>query len=182
MKTTNKAMCGLACSGVLALCGALCVTFFGMRAETSQAESVDGAFVADAASSGMAEVKLGQLAQQKGWNTAVKDFSKRMEADHTKAGNELKDVADRNNVTLPNEVNYADKSTYERLSAYSGKEFDKAYADQMVKDHEKAVAEFKKEASEGENKDLKNFAAQTVPTLESHLQMAQDMKKTVDAE
>lgn len=182
MRMTSKAACGMACGGILLLCGALGVTLFAARAQTSQEQSVDGGFVADASSAGMTEVKLGQLAEQKGWNSAVKDFGKKMEADHSKAGDELKDAADRNNITLPNDMNYANKAEFDKLSALSGKEFDKAYATQMVQDHESAVALFKKESSQGSNKDLKDFATKTLPTLEGHLQMARQMEQTVENE
>jgi putative membrane protein len=183
MKITSKAACGMACSGLLVLCGALGVTVFAARAQTaSQGGSVDGSFVADATSAGMTEVKLGQLAEEKGWNTAVKDFGKKMESDHSKAGDELKDVADRNNITLASDMNDANKSEFSKLSGLSGKEFDKAYATQMVQDHESAVALFKKESSQGSNKDLKSFATKTLPTLEGHLQMARQMEQTVENE
>jgi len=179
MKITGKAACGAVCGGSLVLCGELGIGLFATRAQT---QTVDGSFVADATSAGMTEVKLGQMAEQKGWNTAVKDFGKKMELDHSKAGDELKGVADHNNITLPSDMNYANKSEYEKLSALSGKDFDKAYATQMVQDHESAVALFKKESTQGANKDLKEFAMKTLPTLEGHLQMARQMEQTVESE
>jgi len=147
---------------------------------TARAQS-DEAFAKDAASGGMTEVKLGQLAQQKGSSATVKEFGKRMEMDHTKAGERLKTAASKDNVTLPSDMNAKDRATYERLSKLSGTEFDKAYAQDMVKDHETDVAAFKKEATNGKNPDLKQFASETLPTLEDHLKMAQDMQKSVGA-
>lgn len=174
MRTVNEAAWGVAFGAVLAFCGTW--------AQGATPPTVDGTFVADAASGGIEEVKLGQLAQQKAYNSAVKDFGKRMEMDHSKAADQLKDVASRNKIELPSEMNYDGNATYERLAALSGKDFDKEYAKDMVKDHEKAVAEFKKEASSGSNTDLKNFASQSLPMLESHLQAAREMEKTVENE
>jgi putative membrane protein len=148
---------------------------FGMSA------SPDGAFATKAASGGMAEVKLGRLAQDKGTSNAVTDFGKQMEVDHSKANDQLKNVASRNNVALPIDLSAEDRAEYDRLSGMSGSDFDKAYAEAMVKDHQKDIADFKKEATEGKNPDIKTFATQTLPTLQGHLKGAQAMEQSVVA-
>jgi putative membrane protein len=129
----------------------------------------------------MAEIKLGELAEQKGSNTLVKEFGKRMATDHAKAGSLLQEVASRNKISLPSGMDKKDRDTYDRLSKLSGAEFDKAYARHMVADHEKDVAAFKKEATGGSNPDIKKFAAETLPTLEDHLKHARLMQKNVNA-
>jgi putative membrane protein len=139
----------------------------------------DSAFAKDAASGGAAEVKLGELAQQKGTNDSVKQFGKRMETDHTAAGDKLKDVASKDGMTLPNGMSQEDQAEYDRLSKLSGHEFDQAYAQAMVQDHQKDISAFQHEANSGMNPDLKNFASETLPTLQDHLRMAQDMQKNV---
>lgn len=143
--------------------------------------STDTTFARKAASGGMAEVKLGQLAQEKGSSDAVKEFGRRMEADHSKAGDQLKDVASKSNITLPTDLDRKDQATYDRLSKLSGIAFDRAYARGMVADHRNDIADFKKEADTGTNPDLKNFASQTLPTLEDHLKQAREMEKSVEA-
>lgn len=137
----------------------------------------DEAFAKDAASGGMAEVKLGELAQEKGASSTVKEFGKRMETDHSKADDRLKSVASKDNISLPSDMSAKDRATYDRLSKLSGTEFDRAYALDMVKDHESDVAAFKKEAANGTNADMKQFASETLPTLEDHLKLARDMEK-----
>ncbi|HZS44585.1 MAG TPA: DUF4142 domain-containing protein [Blastocatellia bacterium] len=129
-------------------------------------------FVEDAAKGGMAEVQLGQLAVQKASSPDVKNFGQRMIDDHSKANNELKDLASRKSMTIPTAVDPKDKATMDRLSKLSGKAFDRAYMDDMVKDHEKDVAEFRNEASNGKDADIKSWASKTLPTLEDHLKMA----------
>src|ERR1700751_571045 len=57
--------------------------------------SADETFAKKAAEGGMAEVKLGQLAEERGLNPAVKNFGRRMVQDHSKANNELKDVTSK---------------------------------------------------------------------------------------
>ena len=141
----------------------------------------DTKFAKDAAAGGMAEVKLGQLAQEKSSNDAVKNFAKRVVDDHSKAGEHLKEVAAKNNITLPSRLKAQDQTTYEKLSKLSGAAFDRAYARDMVNDHTKDVGDFRKEASNGKNDDIKNFASQTLPTLEDHLKMAREVLHTVSA-
>jgi putative membrane protein len=141
--------------------------------------SSDQAFAKRAAEGGMAEVKLGQLAQEKGSSQAVKDFGKRMVDDHNKANDQLKQAASKQSIDLPSDVKPRDKAQYDKLSKLSGTDFDRAYARMMVRDHNKDVAEFQREANNGKDSDLKSFASSTLPTLQDHLKMARDMEKEV---
>ena len=147
---------------------------------TNTKSSADENFAKKAAEGGMAEVKLGQLAEEKGSNPAVKNFGRRMVQDHSKANNELKDVTSKENIPLPNEMDKSDQATYDRLSKLSGDAFDRAYARDMVKDHSKDVSEFQKEAKNGKDESIKNFAAQTLPTLQNHLDQARQMEQAVN--
>jgi putative membrane protein len=147
---------------------------------TNTKSSADENFAKKAAEGGMAEVKLGQLAEEKGSSPAVKNFGRRMVQDHSKANNELKDVTSKENIPLPNEMDKSDQATYDRLSKLSGDAFDRAYARDMVKDHSKDVSEFQEEAKNGKDESIKNFAAQTLPTLQNHLDQARQMEQAVN--
>jgi putative membrane protein len=140
----------------------------------------DNSFAQKAAQGDMAEVKLGELAEQKGTIPDVKNFGKRMVQDHSKNSQELQNVASRENVALPSQVNKTDQNTYDRLSKLSGEAFDRAYARDMVKDHTHDVSEFQKEANDGRNAAIKNYAAQTVPVLQTHLDLAKQMQEAVN--
>jgi putative membrane protein len=156
----------------------------GRLASASSSQPVpeaDSNFASKAAAGGMAEVEMGQLAADKGTNDAVKAFGQRMVTDHSKAGDKLKDVAAKEGLTLPSEITKADQREYDRLSKLSGKDFDQAYAQAMVKDHVNDVAEFKKEAMSGGDPSLKQFATDTLPTLQDHLKQAKEMARTVAA-
>jgi putative membrane protein len=142
----------------------------------------DERFVRDAGSGGMAEVKLGQLAQEKGSNEAVKNFGKRMVEDHRKAAEDLKAAASQSGVTVPTKINARDEATYNRLSRMSGAAFDREYAKEMVTDHAHDVAEFRKEAVSGKDASIKEFASQTLPTLRDHLKQAREMEKAVSSQ
>ena len=140
---------------------------------TSLSSSGDRKFVEKAAAGGMAEVKLGQLAVDKGSSQAVKDFGKRMVDDHGKANDELKQLANQKGVTLPTTMDKSSQKEYDKLSKMSGADFDREYMKHMVSDHKKDVSEFKSQANKAKDPDVKQFAQKTLPTLEEHLKLAQ---------
>ena len=118
----------------------------------------------DAAQGGMAEVELGKLATEKASSDDVKKFGQRMVDDHTKAGDQLKQVASTQGITLPQGLSAKDKLTKEHLSKLSGEQFDKAYMADMVKDHTQDVADFQRESQSGSDPAVKDFASQTLPS------------------
>ena len=136
----------------------------------------DTTFVNKAAQGGMAEVSLGQLASSKGTNSDVKAFGDRMVTDHSRLNDELKQFAQSKGVTLPADVDQESKDTADKLSKASGKEFDKAYIDDMAKDHEKDVKEFEKQSKDTKDPDLKAWVTKSLPTLQDHLKMAKETK------
>lgn len=139
---------------------------------------MDKAFVRQALQGGMAEVQLGQLALQKSSNPDVKQFAQKMVDDHTKLGNEMKQVAQQMNVKAPDSLSGKDKSTISKLNALNGDEFDKAYIKDMVKDHKKDDSEFKQEAQSTQNPQLKQMVIQSDQMIESHLQQIQQIAQT----
>jgi putative membrane protein len=158
---------------------ALAQTNAGKPDQAQNHTRMDDQFAKEAASGGMAEVKLGQLAQEKGSNEAVKNFGSRMVNDHSKAADELKAAATQSNINLPSKLNARDEATYNRLSRMSGSAFDREYAKTMVTDHTQDVAEFRKEAIDGQDASIRNFASETLPTLQEHLKQAREMEKAV---
>lgn len=138
----------------------------------------DKKFVKDAALGGMAEVELGKLATQKAASDAVKQFGQKMVDDHTKANEQLKEVAGKENITIPDSLDSKHQSRIEKLSKLTGPNFDKAYIKDQVKDHKQDVSEFKSEADNGSDPNIKQFASNTLPILEQHLTLAKDLSKT----
>jgi len=107
----------------------------GEKSHSLMNGTMDATFAKKAAAGGIAEVKLGQLAQERGSSEPVKAFGKRMETDHSKAADQLKEVASKNNIALPTDMDKKDQATYDRLSKLAGTAFDRAYARDMVVDH-----------------------------------------------
>ena len=130
-------------------------------------------FVHEAAIGGMTEVKLGNLAQQQASNAQVKQFGARMVKDHSKANDELKQLASRKGIEVPADLDSKHQKDVDQLQKKQGAEFDRAYMDHMVKDHKKDIAEFRKQASSGKDPEIKAFAAKSLPTLQEHLKMAE---------
>ena len=133
----------------------------------------DAKFAVAAANGGMAEVELGQLAQQKAVNGKVKDFGAMMVTDHTKANNEMMALAKSKGITLPTAIGSDEQKTKDGLSAKSGADFDKAYVSNMIDDHKNDIKEFEDASKNCKDADLKAFAVKTLPTLKMHLDAIQ---------
>lgn len=139
----------------------------------------DSKFAVEAASGGMAEVEMGQMAQDKSTDSKVKAFGAMMITDHTKANNELKALAASKNITLPAAPGEDEQKIKEDLAKKSGKDFDKAYVDEMVKDHQKDVKFFEDARSTVKDPDLLAFIDKTLPVLKKHLQHIESINKQV---
>ncbi|HEY3097934.1 MAG TPA: DUF4142 domain-containing protein [Methylomirabilota bacterium] len=139
----------------------------------------DQHFMKGAAEGNMAEVQLGQLASQRANSDTVKQFGKRMADDHQKAADELKQLASQKGVAVPTSLDRGHQRLYDRLSKLNGAAFDRAYMKEMVKDHDRDVKAFQKEADSGKDPDLKAWAAKTLPTLKEHQQQAKQVYASV---
>jgi putative membrane protein len=145
----------------------------------SALSDADKEFITKAGMGGMAEVQMGNLALQKATHADVKAFAQRMVTDHSKANDELSQLATAKGVALPTELAGDHKAAFDHLSSLSGAEFDKAYMQHMVEDHDKDVAEFDKASTSATDADVKTWAGKTLPTLQSHQQQAKDTARKV---
>lgn len=134
----------------------------------------DARFARKAATGGMLEVELGKIAVQKASSEKVKQFGQRMIDDHSKAADDLKGIAAKDNITLPTELSPRQKAIVDRFASMSGTGFDRAYMRDMLRDHQTDIADFQNEANNGLNADLKSWATTTLPTLQEHLRIARD--------
>jgi len=135
----------------------------------------DALFAKKAAAGGLTEVELGQLAEQNGASQEVKDFGAKMVSDHGKANDNLKAVATKDNLTIPDKPNAEQQALIDKLTKETGKDFDTAYIHVMVKAHIADRALFAKESENGSNPDLKQFATDTLPVIKEHLSMIEDL-------
>lgn len=143
--------------------------------------STNAEFMKKAAQANMAEVALGQIALQRAESPDVKQFGQRMIDDHTKANDELAEVASKEGVTLPKDVGAKHRAEADAMAKLSGAEFDRAYIRHMVNDHVQDVALFERESSRTKDADLKAWVDETLPTLKEHRHMAQETAAKVGA-
>jgi len=139
--------------------------------------SAEQDFVTLAAQTDMTEAHLGQLAQSQGSSQAVKDLGQMLTTDHTSDYTQLSTIATKAGLTVPKGIDATHNKMIAPFEKLKGKAFDHRYAQMMVKGHEQAIAAYKKEASDGQNADLKAYAQQAIPKLEQHLKSAQDAAK-----
>jgi putative membrane protein len=140
----------------------------------------DAEFVKMAANAGMMEVELGKQASAKGEHADVRAFGKKMIDDHTKAANELKQVAKGEGLAVPETMDAKHQETVDELSAKKGADFDEEYIDDMVDGHEHVVEAFRDQAAEGKTA-IDKWAAKTLPTLEDHLAQASAIDAKLEA-
>jgi putative membrane protein len=135
----------------------------------------DKEFAKEAAQGGVAEVELGKLAQEKGSSEGVKQFGARMVQDHSKADQTLREAASAAKIALPTEMAAKDRKLEQKLSKLSGPSFDREYVKLMVSDHKSDVRAFKRESQSGNLPQIREFAANALPTLEEHLSSAEQL-------
>jgi len=135
-------------------------------------------FVTKAASGGMMEVQLGQIAQEQAQNQRVKDFGAMMVRDHGKANDELKSIASSKNVTLSDSLMPMHMRHVADMRKKKGVSFDKAYMSMMVDDHQKDIQDYEKASNSLSDGEIKAFATRTLPTLKAHLDSANSINKS----
>ena len=144
-------------------------------------DETDKAFIKEAAIGDAAEIQLGQMAQEKASNPKVKQFGQRMVKDHSQADDQLKGIAQSQHISLPTELDPPHKAAAAELSQKAGSQFDQAYMRMMVQDHTKTVNKFKREGTASHDPTVKNFAEQSLPILQSHLQEARQIQAQLKA-
>ena len=169
---------------------------------TATVAAADAEFIKRAAEGGMKEVEFGQLAQTRASDSNVKAFAERMVKDHSASNDELMSLAKKKGVTLPPSAKMTTDATRnpdpsvpgagepsargtagagDPLAALKGAEFDRAYMNQMVGDHEKTVQLFEQESTSGQDAEVKAWAAKKLPTVREHLAQARSIRDRLAA-
>jgi putative membrane protein len=136
--------------------------------------STDSSFVIMAGMGNTAEIQTSQLADStRSIDTSIQSFAQMMIMDHTASQNELKPLATKLGLTAPDTVDSAHTALKTILMALSGRAFDSVYIHNQVLDHQRTIEFFEEERDNGNNAELKNFAAGKLPSLQMHLDSAQ---------
>lgn len=136
-------------------------------------------FVTEAGQSGMREVEMGTAASAKAYSQEVKTYAQQIVADHSKANNELKELAAKKNITLPNQQPESSKADHDKMMAAKDLDFDKAFMQMMVNDHKRSVELFEDASKDCEDAELKAFASKHLPILQRHLETAELMSEAL---
>lgn len=127
----------------------------------------------------LSEIQVGQLASTKARNSEVQKLAATIVADHESANAKLSTLLTNKGATLPTEQKEKHKDHYEELSKLDGSKFDKEYLSMMISDHKKDVSEYEDAAKNSDDADLRNYAVTTLPVIQKHLTMAQNLYKSV---
>jgi len=139
--------------------------------------AADQNFILAAAQGGMTEVKLGEMAAEKGTRADVKEFGQLMVKDHSAINGDLKALAAQKGVSLPDNLDEKHQRMIDKMAALSGSAFDEAYIADMVKGHKMDAKEFKAESAATTDADIKSFVDKSLPVVQRHLAQIKAIKK-----
>lgn len=153
-------------------------TTIATSAPSKPLSAQDRKFVETAAEAGVAEVEMARVAMEHASSTDVKSFASRMVSDHEQAGSDLDKIAASKGETVNEGVSAKHQAQLDRLGKLQGESFDREYLKSQLAEHKAAAALFDKQAKRGGESELKQFAASTLPTLQDHLQLVQQLAKS----
>ncbi len=155
--------------------GGLLLTLAGISVGWAADEGSEK-FIKEAIQGNLAEIQVGQLAQEKGAIQGVRDFGATLVKDHQMANEKATEVAQHMSVTPPDKPGLKQRSVYEKLSRLSGPKFDREFTKSMVKDHQEDIAKYQKESQSTDA--ASDYAKQTLPKLHEHLKMAEELEQS----
>ena len=147
----------------------------------NQPNQNDRLFVYELTIGGNAEVAFGQLAEQKGGFPAIRDFGHQMAADHSKANQQLTQLAKAANLPQPGQPDEEHKAMRSQLDQLRGADFDLAYIRGQVADHQKTAQLLEWEIGSGQDPQMKAFASEILPVVLRHLQTAENIESQLTA-
>ncbi len=135
-------------------------------------------FVKEAAISDMFELQSNKLAEQKG-NSQEKSFASQMVNDHSKTTSDLKSFVESGKVKaeIPATLDSSHQSKLDKLKNANGKDFSSDFDSDQVSAHKDAVSLFERYSKGGDNSALKDWAGKMLPTLQHHLEMAENLDR-----
>ncbi|MCI0746889.1 MAG: DUF4142 domain-containing protein [Verrucomicrobia subdivision 3 bacterium] len=165
---------GASGSGESAAAGVAGVTETGEP--LSQLAAADAKFVETAAQSGMMEVRMGQLISEAASSQPLREFGDRLVKDHTKANQELTQIASRKGFTVPTQTAAKHEEMLDGLSKLKGAEFERVVQKHAVEHHQEDIQLYEKASQTLQDAELKVFAAKTLGVLKEHLALAKGLE------
>ena len=175
-------LAGVFLSIVLTRDGAKAAGWPARASSATSPSAADKQFIQDAADGSLAEIELGKVAMRKATNPQVKDFAKRMVADHSFSKDQIEKLAASKGLSLPQHLGKDNKAVKDHLEKLSGTQFDSAYMAEMLRDHKKDLETYSHQSRSANDGEVKSFAAKTLPILQSHLKQAEMIAPDLKAE
>jgi len=146
------------------------------------AVKADSTFIQEVVNDNLLEVRLAEAAERKAENSTVKQFARRMIADHTGLQDQWTGLATRNGMRIEPRLDPLDVQEANRLQAASGKEFDRAYMRLMILGHENTLASFDRQSRSAQSAEVRQLAASGLPLLQEHSRLAKQVGSRVGAD
>ncbi len=150
------------------------------EAAVTERQERDAEFMVDAAASGMLELEMGKLAQQKATTPAVRSLAQRLVQQHGVVSTALRNLAQQKNLVLPTGLGGDQQKTYAELSALTGVQFDKQFITTVKEAHQRDTDAFEDMSKDAYDGDIRGFAAKYLPTLEQHLEDVEAVEDQVE--
>jgi len=159
--------------GLLVVC-----VVVSMRSDYAYAEISMQKFLENASIGNQFEISSSRMALQKSHSKSIKQFAQQMIDDHIQIGSQMESVLTAEGIATPaSDLDSKHQKLLDKFNTLSGKDFDKKYIKNQFDAHKDAVKLFQDYAEKGDNDSLKQFAAQTLPTLEEHMEHVEQLKK-----
>ncbi len=170
-KNLTRITCGLIVAGLLA-------AIHAGAADTSLSSKASS-FIKAASEGNQGEIAMAQLAQQKSQNSDIKNLAQMIQSDHQQAQDKLQAVAQAHGVNLDQGLTWSQKRAQSKLEKLNGADFDQQYAKDMLEDHVTDLNKFQKASEDIQESDVKQYAVDTLPTLQEHLHHAEKAARAV---
>jgi putative membrane protein len=145
----------------------------------AQSKQMDKRFLAQVMQGSLLNIEMGKLAAEKSSNDTVKEFAKKMVADHERGITVFKKVADRDGVTLESQLDSKHKERLDKVAKLSGAEFDRAYVKDQLKAYQRMVSYYQSEADNSTESVATKMAANMLPAVQKHLNDTKDLNKNL---
>lgn len=135
-------------------------------------------FVKKAATGGLFEIAAGKLAVERA-DAATKTFAEEMVRDHERIGSELKQLVENQaiDIAIPTRMTEGQQEALAKLRGLQGRDFNGRYHSDQVEAHADALDLFQRYGEKGEQTAVKAWAANTLPILRHHLDMAKELNR-----
>ncbi len=150
------------------------------RSHAEQGTHKESAFIKEAAKGGQSEVVMGKMAVEHGQNEQIKQLGQRLDQDHSKANQELMEIAQTLGVHVP--MAHKNDAAMNKIEQKTGAEFDKAFAEHALTDHIKDIRQYQQALQDVQDPKLKAFISKSIPVLRQHLELARAAGRAVGVE